>query len=411
MVTSFFGKHSFGGDSIYVERLSRALLRKGHEVHVAYCPGAYRSVSRGSSLRYYDPPEGLVLHPLNTPGMRGAANAAWSQITGRPGPFFRHLEGLFTNNSFDVIHLHNISLMGAESVVGLAAESSNKATLITMHDYWWICPQSLFWKFGRQECDSPDCIKCNIRRGVPPQLWRDGRRMKESLSYLDAVLYPSRSAAEIYMREGFDHPGTQMLPGVLPRDWRHDGRMEGEFPSPPPGRRPYIAAAGRLVVEKGFQTLIPLMKLFPELDLMLAGDGPLRGKLEKLAAGSDNVQFLGLLPSQGVKNLFSGARAVVIPSLFPETFGLVAAEAAALGVQVIARGAGALPELINSAGAGTLYHDQDELEACLEAVRSEADSCSENSSRQDPPEVWFEEGHLKRYLSIIDDAGMARKQG
>jgi len=411
MVTSFFGKHSFGGDSIYIERLCRALLRKGHDVHVAYCPGAYRSVSRGTSLRCYDPPEGLVLHPLNTPGIRGAANSAWSQMTGRSGPVIRHLERLFTSNSFDVIHLHNISLMGAESVVGLAAGSSNKATLITMHDYWWICPQSLFWKFGRQECDSPDCIKCNILRRVPPQLWRDGKRMKDSLSSLDAVLYPSRSAAKIYIREGFDHPGTQILPGVLPREWKHDDRMEGEFPSPPSGRRPYIAAAGRLVAEKGFQTLIPLMKRFPELDLMLAGDGPLRGKLEKLAAGSDNVQFLGLLSTGDIKNLFSGARAVVIPSLFPETFGLVAAEATALGVQVIARGAGALPELINSAGAGNLYHDQGELEAYLEAVRTGAGSCSENSSRQDSPKVWFEEGHLKRYLSIIDDSGMASKQG
>ena len=41
MLTTFFGTHSFGGDAAFVDRLSRALSRHGHEVHVIYCRDAF----------------------------------------------------------------------------------------------------------------------------------------------------------------------------------------------------------------------------------------------------------------------------------------------------------------------------------------------------------------------------------
>ena len=46
MLTTFFGTHSFGGDAAFVDRLSRALARHGHEVHVIHCHDAFE-VSRG----------------------------------------------------------------------------------------------------------------------------------------------------------------------------------------------------------------------------------------------------------------------------------------------------------------------------------------------------------------------------
>ena len=47
MLTTFFGPHSFGGDAAFVDRLSRALARHGHEVHVIHCRDAFE-VSRGA---------------------------------------------------------------------------------------------------------------------------------------------------------------------------------------------------------------------------------------------------------------------------------------------------------------------------------------------------------------------------
>ena len=46
MLTTFFGSHSFGGDAAFVDRLSRAFARHGHEVHVIHCRDAFE-ISRG----------------------------------------------------------------------------------------------------------------------------------------------------------------------------------------------------------------------------------------------------------------------------------------------------------------------------------------------------------------------------
>lgn len=52
MVTTFFGAHSFGGDAAYVDRLSRALVRRGHEVHVFHCVDAFNSARGRISRRF-----------------------------------------------------------------------------------------------------------------------------------------------------------------------------------------------------------------------------------------------------------------------------------------------------------------------------------------------------------------------
>src|SRR5262249_50666074 len=109
--------------------------------------------------------------------------------------------------------------------------------------------------------------------------------------------------------------------------------------------RPYLAAAGRLVRMKGFQRLIPLMRYLPEVDLRIAGTGPYEMDLRALARGLPNVRFEGLLGGPGLAQLFRSARAVVVPSLFPETFGYVVLEAFAVGTPVVVHeGGGALYE-------------------------------------------------------------------
>ncbi len=358
------------------------------------------------------PPAELVLHPLNAPGLSGIGDAVWSHQTGRPGSLRRKLENLFRHFLFDVIHLHNISLMGAEDLVRLAARESGTAAAITMHDYWWICPQSLFWKFGRMVCDSPQCFTCNLRRRIPPQVWRNRERPFKVLSGMDVILFPSRSAAEVYRDNGFMDPGSHILPGILPLGWEDDGASQAPKRKITKGIRPYFAAAGRLVSEKGFQTLIPLMKNLPEMDLLIAGDGLMKNKLELQSRGLGNVKFLGLISSGEVKDLFKGARAVVIPSLFPETFGLVAAEAVSLGVPVIAKNSGALPEVIDSAGFGELYRSPEELLLILKRMTREGASGRPGSDfRPDPPDVWFERSHVTQYLKIISESEHGRKKG
>src|SRR4029078_3162842 len=97
-------------------------------------------------------------------------------------------------------------------------------------------------------------------------------------------------ALEEHRRRGIGAPLVH-LPYFLPDDW--SGGIKDEEPEPVD--RPYLAAAGRLVKMKGFQRLIPIMQLLPEVDLRIAGTGPYEAKLRALAADVPNVHFQGLL--------------------------------------------------------------------------------------------------------------------
>ena len=109
MVTTFFGAHSFGGDAAYVDRLARALCRRGHEVHVFHCVDAFNAV-RGrhpaaavhAAARPACPPAGKQgRHPLapghaddRPAGLQGrgaAAGARRGRHRRRPLP--QHLAG------------------------------------------------------------------------------------------------------------------------------------------------------------------------------------------------------------------------------------------------------------------------------------------------------------------------------
>jgi glycosyltransferase involved in cell wall biosynthesis len=148
------------------------------------------------------------------------------------------------------------------------------------------------------------------------------------------------------------------------------------------------------------------MRHLTDLDLLIAGDGPQRNELELLSCGLENVRFLGLISSERVKHLFQGARAVIVPSLSPETFGLVAAEALSLNVPVISRRSGALPELIDAAWGGELYHNKEDLFLILKSFSKQVNEKSnlEIHSEFHPPGVWFEGSHVDRYLQIITES-------
>jgi glycosyltransferase involved in cell wall biosynthesis len=190
------------------------------------------------------------------------------------------------------------------------------------------------------------------------------------------------------------------LPYFLPDDW-----AEGlEDDDPEPSDRPYLAAAGRLVRMKGFQRIIPLMRYLPEADLRIAGTGPFEGELRRLAEGLPNVKFEGLLGGTGLARLFHDARAVVVPSLFPETFGYVVLEAFAMRTPVVVdRRGGALEETGVFSGGGLGYESDAELLLAMRRLVHDDALRAELSYRGFARRTgeWSERAHLDRYFDLI----------
>ena len=126
-------------------------------------------------------------------------------------------------------------------------------------------------------------------------------------------------------------------------------------------QRPYILALRRLVYSKGIHILIEAFSLiqndFPNLDLLIAGEGPEEQNLRNLVSQknlSRVVSFLGNVSlSRGI-SLLKGAALTVLPSL-SEGGGLVNIEAQASGCPVIASRVGGIPEYVNDGRSGLLF--------------------------------------------------------
>jgi glycosyltransferase involved in cell wall biosynthesis len=405
MITTFFGAHSFGGDAAYVERLSSALCRRGHEVHVYYCVDAWKAVRGQHPPRAYTAPAGLHIHPLESPF--GILSPLATQMTGFP--FFKTgaLKEALDAPSTDVVHFHNISLVGGPGVLGLGG-NTRAVRIMTAHEHWLICPMHLLWKYDRKPCDGPSCIRCSLRGRRPPQVWRGTRAIARGLGRLDALIFPSRHALLEHSARGLGAFARLVhLPYFLPDDWSR-GTL-----SPPsePGASPYLAAAGRLVKMKGFQRLIPLMRYLPEADLRIAGTGPFEPALRALAEGLPNVHFEGLLGPEALARLFAGARAVVVPSLFPETFGYVVLEAFAVGTPVVVHaGGGALFETAVSCGGGLGYRSDVELLTAMRRMLHDQAFREELSARGLAARrgVFSEGRHLEQYFELVASARRQR---
>jgi glycosyltransferase involved in cell wall biosynthesis len=244
----------------------------------------------------------------------------------------------------------------------------------------------------------------------PPQAWRATTAIERGLKHLDALVFPSRHSLEEHRRRGIGaHVPLVHLPYFLPDDW--SGGIEHE---PPVAlARPYIAAAGRLVKMKGFQRLIPLMRYLGEVDLRIAGTGPFEGELKALASGMPNVHFEGLLGRAGLARLFRSARTVVVPSLFPETFGYVVLEALAVGTPVVVHeGGGALYETGFASGGGLAYRSDTELLTAVRRMVHDHRLHDELAARGFAVRnsEWSESAHLERYFDLLAAARATRQR-
>ena len=98
---------------------------------------------------------------------------------------------------------------------------------------------------------------------------------------------------------------------------------------------------GRLSEEKGVYTLLQAF-VNNGLKLVIAGTGPLSEEVTACSLKYNNITYLGQVDKTKANQLLAGANALIFPSLWFETFGMVIIEAFALGTPVIASKLGQL---------------------------------------------------------------------
>jgi glycosyltransferase involved in cell wall biosynthesis len=400
MLTTFYPPYHFGGDALYVYRLSNELASRGHRVVVAHCVDAYKMLTPTEPTGAYPNHPNVEVHQLKS--RWGSASPLVTYLTGQPGLKAPALDKLFRKERFDVIHFHNISLIGGPGVL----RYGDGLKLYTMHEHWLVCPMHVLWKYNREPCVTPDCFKCTLSFKRPPQLWRYTGLLAEELKHVDLFLSPSRFTDEQHRQRGFTYPIRQ-LPHFLPLA-RALGGSDGPGPAQP--RMPYFLFVGRLERLKGLHTVIEQFRRYRSADLVIAGDGDEGPALRQQAADLPHVHFLGRVHPGQLPDLYAGAIAVLVPSTGYETFGMVSLEAFAQRTPVIVRNLGGLPEPVLESGGGFVYTTDDELVPAMEAVRT--DNALRLQLGDNGYEAyrakWSEEPHLTAYFAAIEEASALR---
>jgi glycosyltransferase involved in cell wall biosynthesis len=391
MVTTFYPPYNFGGDGIFVHRLANELGRRGHRVTVVHCQDAYRVVAGKEPDGGYDDHPNVEVHPLRS--RFGFLSPLATHQTGRL-LFKAHAVERTLDDDFDVVHFHNISLLGPEVLT-----YGRGIKLYTMHEYWLVCPTHVLFRFDRAACDRPYCFACTLAYRRPPQWWRYTGLLERAVKSIDAFIAPSRFSRDKHRALGLAAPIVE-LPPFAP------AAEDNENPDAVPHvGEPYFLFVGRLEKLKGLQTLIPVFRPFGKARLLIAGTGSYERELRRLAAGAQNIQFLGRRSSQELAALYGEAVALIVPSLCFEGFPLVVAEAFSRRTPVIARDIGSLPEIVSESGGGIVYRTDDELLASMEALLN--DPARRQSLGAKGYEAyrtnWTIEAHMSRYFSLITD--------
>jgi glycosyltransferase involved in cell wall biosynthesis len=391
MVTTFFPPYNFGGDGAYVHRLSNELARRGHEVHVVHCKDAFFAKQRTPPSNNVVSHPNVTVHSLAS-GV-GFLSPLSTQQTGRAFFKGRTVRQLVREVDFDVLHFHNMSLMGLDTL-----RIADAIKLYTIHEHWLVCPTHVLFRYNRELCTKQTCITCQLVAGRPPQLWRYTPFLRDSVAEIDRFLCPSRFTMEKHRELGFEGPMTY-LPYFLSREEERKAVYSEQSPHP----RPYALFVGRLEKIKGVQNLIEIFRGYNGCDLVVIGDGGYQAELKELARDLPHVRFLGRLPYEAIRSWYRHALAVIVPSICYEVFGIVLLEAFVAGAPTLVPPLGALPEVVIESGGGVVYHSDEQLISTLERLRRQPGYRADLGARGHEAyiKLWSEDPHIDRYMDII----------
>lgn len=386
MVTTFYPPAHVGGDAVHVKYLSEALAEQGHEVHVEYSPAAYRIKRLSGEHPVTEEDRSVHIHPI--PGNSGMSVPA-AYFLGESRTVNRFHERLVRDVGPDVIHLHNISLLG----VGVQRAPAGQPVVYTAHDYWFRCPRSDLLKNGRTPCDTPDCLSCMVRSRRLPALWRRADIGKK-LARIECVIAPSLFMSRL-VRQSFACPVVH-IPNFVP-DENRGGRVEPALP--------FYLYAGVLERHKGIVELARAARRYRGPGrFVLVGRGSLEGNLRALSRQPEShLEVRPWMRQQVLSALYRTASAFLMPSVCLENAPLSAIEALSWGLPLLTTDRGGVSELLHDGTAGYAFEpDANGILSALNTFERAEDSWALRVSARKAYETYHRpQEYLARYLAVV----------
>jgi glycosyltransferase involved in cell wall biosynthesis len=345
-LSSLYSPHIGGGAEIILQRTAEGLQQRGCDVSVLVTgPDAGLAVDTVNEVKVY---------------RAGLHNFYWQFSAQRPGRLARlgwHLRDRYNSamrayvkqvikrEQPQVVVCHNLA--GWSVSVWDEITAAGLPIVQVLHDMYLMCPSSNMFKKGR--CCQQQCGSC--------QQFRKGHDVRSA--QVSTVVGVSNYMLEKLQKHGY-FTGAR---GYVV----HNASPYAAMPTPSaprpiseiwkkaPLRFGYM---GTLSEQKGLRWLIEQFQRLPfNATLQIAGRGQLSDEAQlKALATSPKISFVGY---QKPEEFYRQIDVAVVPSIWNEPFGLVAVEACAHSVPVIASRMGGLPEIIQDPLNGLLCSPDD----------------------------------------------------
>jgi len=248
----------------------------------------------------------------------------------------------------DIIHIHNWHFACGPIVIR-QAKYLNVPIVMTLHNFRLLCPSATLLKNGEIFTQS---LKVEFPwYAIRKKVYRNSYFQTFWLSFIvwfhnkigtwemvEKYIVPSPHIIELFKQSVFKFPLERFI--VKP-NFVFPGNYSGV------SRGKYFLYVGRLSVEKGLNVLLEAFGKINS-ELVIVGAGPLQAEVELAATKNSNIHFKGELQRADVFKLLQECTALIFPSIWYETFGLVIIEAFSVKTPVIASKIGASATLVES---------------------------------------------------------------
>ena len=256
----------------------------------------------------------------------------------------------------EVVHLHTIGLLSAGALPLLRGTP----TVLTVHGPEYFVAGTVRYCLPPAYFRRADRVHGRLNaRGITAYAW--GGVVTGGLSrwllrrHVNVFTAPSSYMAGLVERS---LGPARIIPNGLDDGFRAAVRAR---PAGPPGPGPHLVTAGRLEDVKGVQVVLSAMPAIlaahPGARLTVLGTGTMDEHLRRMAGElgvGSAVRWGGWSAPATMATALAAADVAVVPSIWPESFGLTALEALAAGCAVVAADGGGLPDLVRPGETGLL---------------------------------------------------------
>lgn len=320
----------------------------------------------------------------------------------------RKIEKLIIDKKPDIVHINLFHRVMTASIVD-AAKKHGIPVVFTMHDLNCICPNHTMLDHG-EICE--DCLKGNYNNCVKRVCFKDSRmkclmaaieseynKLSGLYKKIDLFITPSEFYRNKMMESGLTKSPVICLRNFLPADtvfapyYEHEG---------------YFLYFGRLTIEKGVRTILKAVELAQGIKLKVAGTGEDEAFLHNYVKNNqiiNQVEFLGFLSGEKLKETVQKAKCILLPSEWYENGPYSIMEAMAAGKPVIVSDMGGLPEIVKNGENGFISKafDINSLADCILKVdnlcEKEYRVMSENSVNK--AKIWFDASKYMKDLEVL----------